>query len=395
MRNTYDRRRILLVSPRWGHLAGGSETLLRAYAQRLANSERFDVDIATTCALSEATWDNELLAGEFVEGNLRLHRFPARSPNRGAAFLFRQAFRNPYLIRFLARLPLSVPSVTSPELIDFIRRERTRYETIVSAPYLHGTTVETVLTAPERSVIFPCLHDEPAARMGGVGTLLRSAHGRIFNSQVERDLARRYHGEAAAVGPVIGIGIDYPAEIAPEEKIRSEFGLVGDYLVYVGRRIPQKGVDRLVSALLEHNNHYPERAVMLILVGDGSYLPPRDRMFRAVGYVDEPTKHGLLAAALANISFSRMESLSIVLLESWLLGTPAIVDGTGAVLDWQVRRSGGGVSVRSVEDLADAIALMRIPDRRAGMAAAGRRLVTREYTWQTVLAALTRALGVS
>ena len=145
-------------------------------------------------------------------------------------------------------------------------------------------------------------------------------------------------------------------------------------------------------AVQAHNRRCPGHAVKLVLAGGGDYRPPADPQIRAVGYVDEPCRNGLLTGALANISFSRMESLSLVLLESWLLGTPSIGDAAAPVLHWQVSRSGGGISVRDVGELTQAIQTMRNSDCRLSMAEAGRKFVTTEYTWERVMAALVGAL---
>ena len=45
--------------------------------------------------------------------------------------------------------------------------------------------------APERSIIMPCLHDEPYAHLGVVGATLSSVAGLWFLSEPEHQLAHR------------------------------------------------------------------------------------------------------------------------------------------------------------------------------------------------------------
>ena len=151
-------------------------------------------------------------------------------------------------------------------------------------------------------------------------------------------------------------------------------------------------VEQLVEAVRSHNLARPAAAVGLVLVGAGRRPASIDPVIRHLGWVDERTKHGLVAAALGFASFSRMESLSIALLEAWLLGTPAIVDANSGLLAWQVRRSGGGFAVQAPEDLAAAIDGLRDPALRAALAAGGERLVREEHAWGRVLGAFVAGL---
>ncbi len=276
--------------------------------------------------------------------------------------------------------------------IALVHKEADRFDAIIAAPYFYGMTRDAIAAAPNRAVIIPCLHDEPAAYLEETGHLLRSACVRIFNSDVERALAARIHGAKAAVGPVIGVGLEASPHVASEEAVRRVFRLEGDYLLYVGRAHPLKGVQELVQAVQAHNRSNPNQSVTLVFAGDGEYDPPQDSKIRKLGYVDESFKNGLLASALANISFSRLESLSLVLLEAWALGTPSIVHTEAEVLDWQVSRSGCGLSIRTPDELGKAIQGMRDAKNRARMAEAGLRFVKVEYSWDHVLDAFVAAL---
>ena len=117
-------------------------------------------------------------------------------------------------------------------------------------------------------------------------------------------------------------------------------------------------------------------------------IPSHPRI-RALGRVSDEARDALLQGALALAVPSPFESLSIVLLEAWNRGVPAIVNGQCAVLKGQVRRANGGLYYRSSAEFAEALETLRSgeADRRA-LGAQGQAYVEREYRWSTVMARL-------
>ena len=84
---------------------------------------------------------------------------------------------------------------------------------------------------------------------------------------------------------------------------------------------------------------------------------------------------------------SPYESLSIVLLEAWNHGVPALVNSRCRVLRGQVRRANGGLYYRSSRDFEEALMyLLAHPRERDALGAQGREYVDQEYRWATVLA---------
>ena len=392
MENTIKSSRILVVTPRWGGVAGGAERHLGAFARKLSSLQGVSVEIATTCSLDNLTWSNELDEGSSFEEGIRIHRFKAERPPWLIGEIHRRLARGIQTRRVIDALGWRLFPMRSPALGRFITNYRASYDAILAGPYFYGTTWDTILAAPDRTIVLPCVHDEPEASLKRTGCLLTSARKRIFNSVMERDLVERLHGRAAASGPVMGIGIDQPSEITPEAEVRERYDLRGDFLIYLGRTQGGKGLQKVMNAVMDHNARNPGECVTLIIAGDRVIVPPESPWIRCVGYVEEGIKNGLLSCALANISFSRMESLSLVLLEAWSLGTPSIVDAESAVLNWQIERSGGGISVRSAAGFSEALRRMRDPSARQRMGEAGRSLVQSEYSWKTMLDGLVKEI---
>ena len=80
-----ERPPLAIVVQRYGaDIAGGSESLARSVAERLAAF--YDVTVYTTCARDYVTWRNELPAGEETLNGVRVLRFKVEEERDLAAF---------------------------------------------------------------------------------------------------------------------------------------------------------------------------------------------------------------------------------------------------------------------------------------------------------------------
>ncbi|MCZ7531676.1 MAG: glycosyltransferase [Acidimicrobiia bacterium] len=104
------------------------------------------------------------------------------------------------------------------------------------------------------------------------------------------------------------------------------------------------------------------------------------------GPVDEATKWGLLRGALALVSPSAYESLSLVVLEAWSVGTPVLVNGACATTRRHCATSGGGLWFEGFGAFDRAVErLVADGDLRAAMGSAGSAYVEARYRWPVVL----------
>lgn len=375
-------RRLLFVVPRFGAgIVGGAETLAAGLIAR-AVDPRDSVSVATTCATDHTTWANALPAGESVEDGVRILRFPVSGRDAGRHGRLHGRLHTEGRLGYLEELELMGTGVWSAGLQTHLERRGHEYDALIFLPYLFGTTYWGVQAHPERSLLLPCLHDEPDAHMACLAEPYGAVAGWLFNTPAEERLARRLFRVRA--GGVVGAGIDPPAAPAPAGFADSH-GL-GRYLLYAGRLERGKRVDVAVDyAARLIAEHAPD--LRLVLIGSGSYQPPRhlrDRVLR-VGYVDEDQKRSAYAEALALVNPSEMESLSLVLLEAWREGTPALVAHGSDVMREHCERSGGGVAFRDYPGFAAAArALLTDPLRARAMGEAGRDYVRREYGWDAV-----------
>jgi glycosyltransferase involved in cell wall biosynthesis len=214
----------------------------------------------------------------------------------------------------------------------------------------------------------------------------------LFNSGPEQELAGELMGAAAARGPVVGMGMD-PFDADPSACPRAR-ALGRPYAIYSGRREEAKGTPLLLE-YLDAFRRRTGRDLALVLTGSGPVAPPAALAPHVLdlGFVSEEEKHAAMAGAVAFVHPSVYESLGIVLLESFLAGTPALVHARGRVLRWQCARSGGGLWFVGYPDFEEALcALLDRPGLRAALGAQGRRYVLAEYAWKAVEDRLLAAL---
>lgn len=377
-------KRLAFVCPRWpgGGAVGGAETLLRGLAVHAAG-RGFQVDFLTTCAESHHTWENVRPAGREEREGMRVYFFPVDERDRER---FAELQGEIAAGRRLSEKEEAVwlkNGVRSSRLISHIREGD--YDRVVAGPYLLALTWEAMMAvAPERGRLVPCLHDEPFARLGVIRQLFRRAGRCLFNSAPERELAGRLFGVVGERAVLVGMGME--GFTADAEGFRRRHGIRWPYLLYCGRREELKGTPLITDYLAAFRGR-TGKDVRVVFTGTGEIPAPAGlgRYIMDLGYVSEGEKHDAMAAALAFMHPSLYESLGIVLMESWLAGTPVLVRAQSPVLRAQCEASGGGLWFRHYADF-ELMVLRLLGDEalRRGLGASGRNFVEREYGWRTV-----------
>jgi glycosyltransferase involved in cell wall biosynthesis len=387
-----DRIRAGFVVPRYGgEIVGGAETLARGFAQHLP-ADRFDVEVLTTCARDHHTWRDELPPGVYHDGSVTVRRFPVSPRDVGRFLAVQQRMSEGFPLMLEEELAWVSGSVNSEALYEYLGEEGGRYHVLFFLPYLFGTTLLGSQVDPARSVLIPCLHDEPFAYLRVVAHLFRSVRAIFFNSAPERSLARRLFG-VPRLAPVVGFGFD---PIAPVKEgaaaFRAQRGVDGDYLLYFGRKEGGKNL----PLLLEHFRGCRDagRGLSLVVAGDGR-IDPADRIEGVVDLprLEEEEKRAACAGALALCQPSVNESFSIVLMEAWLQETPVLVNARCAVTTHHVALSNGGLYFNDAVEFAREVDYLR---RHRGetreLGRQGREYVLENYTWERVLVRFENAL---
>lgn len=386
-------QRIAFICPRFSEkgTVGGAETLLKALSERAAANGR-DVDFLTTCATDHFTWANSIEPGERTYGKLRVHFFPVNEDRNISVFndLQHSIGSNMTVSRADEETWIS-NSVNSRALIDHLKKNMEQYDRIVMGPYLYGIIYEASFIAPEKTIIIPCLHDEPFAKLSIIREMMHCVGGIIFNTAPEKQLAQTLH-DTGDRGTVVGMGIE--AFAVDTKAFSKRHGITQPYVVYSGRRELLKGTP-LLTEYMHAFRQRTGRDVHIVFTGSGHIEAPAqlEDAITDAGFVSEQEKHEAMAGAVCFIHPSVNESLGIVLLEAWLAGTPALVHAYSKVLRDQCERSNGGLWFRNYPEFEEALTLMLDnADARNGMAVSGRNFVLDQYSWEAVEQRLFNAL---
>ncbi len=382
---------IAFVVPRYGReVLGGAETLCRLIAENLAHHGS-KVTVLTTCATNHFTWRNELREGQSVDDGVTVRRFKVGPRDPDHFLTHHTDIALEHSIPYSEQLAWMANSVWSPAMLDVIHDPRA-YDWVIPIPYLFGTTFWATVARPDRTALIPCLHDEPHARQTVVLDCLTAARGVLANTTTERDLITRmvagHRGGIATIdATVVGVGYD-DTPVASHAEIGAfcaARGIEPGYLLYAGRREEGKGLPQLFDLYRAYREATP-RPRPLALMGTGDLETPADLRAHVIdlGFVPDADMRSAFSGASVLLHPSRLESLGMVMLEAWMAGTPAIVNGASPVLVEHCRE-GGGLWWTSEGEFIEAVRLVTedaaIRDR---LAAAGREYVLTRFRWPEV-----------
>ena len=377
------RPRIAFVVQRAGiDVNGGAEFLCLAVAR--AMSTIWDVEIITTCARDYSTWEDYYSPGVEELDGVTIRRFPVDEPRIATHF-------NRLSQRILPRL--GVASLSEQEawmkaqgpystpLLRYIEDHRDVYERFFFYTYLYATTYFGLPLVADKAVLVPFAHDEWPIHMPFWNEIFESVDSFVFSTPEELSFLRGRFPKANLKGPIIGIGIESPAD-PRGDRFRRRYGIDNPFALYLGRIDPSKGCDKMIDAFSRYKQlHHDD--LMLVLVGRAAMDIPELPFLRAVGFVDETTKFDAIAAAEVALMPSALESLSIVLLESWSVGRPVLVTASSDVLVGQVQRANGGLWYGDDAEFTAALHMLRghIGDQ---LGESGRAFVERDYRWSRI-----------
>jgi glycosyltransferase involved in cell wall biosynthesis len=218
--------------------------------------------------------------------------------------------------------------------------------------------------------------------------------GYLFLTPEEAELVRARSSRPLAPSTVIGCGVD-PAPARVTHVDLSAAGVSDPFILYLGRIEPNKGCETLIEYFekyLESNGGpasrdiQPVKNVQLVMAGFPNMPIPSHPSIKCLGVVDDAMRETLLARARLLVVPSPFESLSMVLLEGWNQGLPALVNGRCAVLQGQVVRANGGLSYRYASEFAASLTyLLSHPDVARRLGRQGLAYVDQEYRWPHVM----------
>jgi glycosyltransferase involved in cell wall biosynthesis len=238
---------------------------------------------------------------------------------------------------------------------------------------------------PERAVLVPTAHDEPALTLTAYKPVFHAPRAIAYNTVEERELVRRRFRNERVPGAVVGVGVDLPADQSAA-RFRAAHGIEGPILLYVGRVGESKGAPELFRYFTRWSDERRNGNATLVVIGHAEMPIPKRADVVHLGYASDETKFDAYAACDALIVPERYSSLSMVTLESWASGRPVICSAYCNVLAGMSLRSEAGLAYGSYAEFAEICDLLvdqhDLGDR---LGARGREFVESTYTWPRVV----------
>ena len=401
--------RIAYVIPWFGaDLKGGAEQHAWQFATRLA-ARGHAVDALTTCCRSymdDWTVNNVPEGIEHVEG-VTVRRFPVDPRDRAAFDRLNErllALSKSDLRPGICPVPPEMAKVWTQENInsraleEYLATSGKNYDAVVFIPYLYGPTLRGWPFVRSNAWMQPCLHDEAYAYLPDSAAAMHGARGLLFNSLGEQALAARLYGPAVlAKGHVTGGGVEF-SELDEHRDAQLPGELLGTrFVLFLGRRESEKGVEFLVDAFKSARAKGFLRDMKLVLAGPGrqSHARPEEGIID-LGLVTDKVRVALLRDCALLAIPSRNESFSRVLYEAWYLGKPVLVRQSCDATRMVVEECSGGWVAESSEDwaaLLHAVAGDSATDDLTAMALRGQGHVRRAADWEHVLDHYESVLG--
>jgi glycosyltransferase involved in cell wall biosynthesis len=413
--------RIAFIVQRYGtEILGGSEYHCRLIAERLA--PRHQVEVLTTCAADYITWKNEYPEGSDRVRGVTVRRFAnARTRdihafNRYSEWIFNTAHSREDELEWLRQ-----QGPWCPPLVEYLERNQHQYDVLIFFTYLYAPTVQGMKIAPHKSILVPTAHDEPAIRLDMYKELFSLPAGLAYNTEVERRFLTTHFSIRAVEEETVGCGVDLPqAQAYPRERpvqpaepdteteaddeaatedpspsyrphlahrgsvFRRRHRLHGPFVLYGGRIDPGKGCEELI----EYFSTYVEEAgeASLVLMGVKLMPLPEEPFIRFAGRLSDQERLQALEAATVVVVPSPYESLSLLALESFAVGTPVLANARSEVLVDHCHKSNAGLYYADRFEFTECLKLLLADHRlRAVMGGNGREYVRRNYRWDVIL----------
>ncbi len=420
--------RLAFIVQRYGtEVLGGAEYHCRLIAERM--STRHQVEVLTTCARDYVTWRNDYPEGADRVRGVTVRRFATAQArdiaafNRYSEWIFSHPHRPEDEMEWLKQ-----QGPWCPALNEYLERHHGAYDALIFFTYLYAPTVLGLRVAPDRSILVPTAHDEPAIHLDLYRQVFAAPAGIAYNTEVERAMLARMFAVSAIAQETIGCGVDLPqhhayprtragepagapppapdasdTEAAPASGNRSRWNergamfrrrhkLHGPFALYGGRIDKGKGCEELIEYFSSYVQEGGEAA--LVLMGVKMMPLPDEPFINFAGLLSDRERLQALEAATVVVVPSPFESLSLLALESFAVGTPILGNARSEVLVDHCVRSNAGLYYADRYEFVECLKLLAEDVRlRAAMGRNGRDYVRRHYRWDVVLAKYERMIA--
>lgn len=383
--------KICFVVQRYGmEINGGAELLCRQLAEKMLYYYP-DIEVLTTKAIDYMTWKNEYQLDEENINGVQVHRFAVEHERNLSEF-------NQINARFMQGLLeeseemewLEKQGPYVPHLIDYLVEHQYEYKVIVFFGYLYYPSVMGIHKIKQKAITIPFAHDEPFLKMKIFCPIFLKPNAIFFQTDEERDLVNTKYDNTYIPSQIGGAGVDIPSEI--NEVAFSQKYNVSNYIIYVGRIDEGKNCKELFDYFIEYKKRN-KNDLKLVLLGKAVIPIPRNSDIKSLGFVSDEDKFNGIAGAKALVLPSKLESLSIVVLEAMALGTPVIVNGTCPVLKGHCIKSNGAFYYNNYFEFEGELRyLEEHPDVVRCMTQNAKKYISENYQWDKITEKLFRLI---
>jgi glycosyltransferase involved in cell wall biosynthesis len=309
-----------------------------------------------------------------------------------------------------------------PALLEYLKQHHRSYEALIFFTYLYAPTVLGMEIDPNRSILVPTAHDEPAIRLDIYKDLFRAPAAVAYNTDVEKNFLKSTFEIRAIAEETVGCGVDLmqhepeaspgsaPGTVDGDDEgesvdvvaqikargvpFRRRHRLYGDFLLYGGRIDAGKGCEELLEYFTSYKEHGGEAS--LVLMGVKLMQLPEVPWVKFAGLLSERERLQALEAATVVVVPSPYESLSLLALESMAVGTPVLCNGRSEVLVEHCRQSNAGLYYQNRDEFIECTMLLLGDERlRRAMGRNGKDYVKRNYRWDVILAKYDRLIAAA
>lgn len=376
--------KIALINQRYGlEVNGGSELYTRMIAEKL--SERYEVEVLTSCAVDYVTWANYYKPGVEEINGVTVRRFP--TIHERVQKVFSALDIDMHLTHDIpeeqAEKWIEEMGPYVPDLICYLREHKTDYDVVIVVTYLYYQAVKSIPVVADRLLFIPTAHQEPYLHFKIYESNFKMPKAYVFLTEEERNLVQKQFHVEHIKNDVMGVGIDVP-ECVDSDAFKKKYGL-DRYIVYVGRIDYGKDCHKLFQYFLEYKKRNQDN-IKLVLMGKAVMNIPKHEDILSLGFVSDEDKFNGIQGANALVLPSKYESLSISVLEAMELRRPVLVNGICDVLKGHCTKSNGGLYYTDYFEFEGCLKhLQKNPDIWEKMGVNGYQYVNKYFKWDVIM----------
>lgn len=379
------KEKILLVNQRYGlEVNGGSELLCRQLAELF--TERYQVEVVTTCALDYQKWENYYKPGVEVLNGVTVRRFEVEAFREQETFaqICGRVLGNPEHTMEEAKEWVKAQGPVCDAAVQFIKEHHKEYKAVLFTTYLYYLSAMGLQEKMDNAYLMPTAHDEPPVYVKFYRKVFQNPVGMVYNTIEEKEFVEKQFQVQDTPSIITGAGVELPdMEHLPD--VREKFGLDTEYILYIGRIDVGKNCHKLFEYFMQYKKRNVN-SVKLVLAGKPVIPIPESPDIVSVGFVSDEEKFALIQECKALVLASEFESLSMVVLESMALQKPVLLNGKCAVLKGHCTKSNAGLYFTDFPEFEATLNYLLLhPQICEKMGKNGKKYVDENYQWPVIL----------